>query len=310
MKKTYKDNSLYFVKMLDEMIHQRNYDEFINILSNISSVSKRKILINYVQIFGIFVSHELIFHNQSSLINKKKIRFQEIKILCEKKIYRFSGVEHYKTPFHLIHDYLFVGLINTEIKMKLVVNDYISRDNGFYFPQIEGKLQYELIRFNPRNLGSCPGRCVFCQRSYNLPTKYELDNRNQWTAIQLLESLINMHGKDIIKQIKHALVVTELFGNTKKYISFCQDLKNKLIQFGFKGHFSAICQETRTNKQIECMYKLLDGYDFCFTLECFQNRQKVMSRYKGLPLKNVKHILQKAKEMKFEIIMINVSRPT
>ena len=299
--------TLDFVKELDKMFESCFYIELNQLLSTFSFELKKNSLINYSQIFGIFVSNNEIFCKQANKRSNKqgRVRFPELKILCDSKIYRFVFAEKQKTPFELKHKFLFMGSKNTGIKMEIIFNEFISRDKGFYFPQIEGKLESEIIRFNPKNLGKCPGNCVFCQRSYSLPTSLEVKSRKLWTPDQLLNEIKKVYGINVIKKIRHALVVTELFGDSKKYISFCQETKEKLTQAGFQGQFSAICQEIRSDEDIACMYEIVGGYDFCFTLECFQNRQNLMSKYKAIPMYEVKKILDLANQMNFKIVMVN-----
>lgn len=233
------------------------------------------------------------------------VRFREASVEICGKVVRLRLVRKEQTPFSIAGESLLVWGHGTDILVRVLPEQRRDRNAGYYFPQLEGRLSRRSLRFNPRNLGGCAGGCVFCQRAYALPTARERAGRKDWRPVELVVALEQDYGPGVFREVDHALVVTELYGSADRYLEFCEELESRMRARGFSGQFSALGQEVRTHSELTRLHAVVGGFDFCYTLECFERRDTLMSRYKGLPLEEVAAILRRAEEVGFEIVMAN-----
>lgn len=301
------DEDIKVMSELDYLSEVKDYKNVVKLLEKCDKFHFKKYTINLLQIYGIYIpkmSSTIRIHVKP---NKRQgtVRFSEFALLIEGKTYRIHAEKKECTPFCLINNSLCLKNYKLDIFCKLITTVGNDRNEGVYFPQLAGELSFKSVRFNPRNLGLCPGGCVFCQRAYFIPTKYEESARYNWSPTELINKLESKYGEEIYPKIEHVLICTELYGNPEAYLNFCEELKYLLFRKGFKGKISALAQEIRTNEQIQHLKNIVDGYDFCYSLECFSRRNKIMSKYKGLSLEYVLDILNIANEVGFKYVRFN-----
>jgi hypothetical protein len=176
---------------------------------------------------------------------------------------------------------------------------------GYSFPHIGSENPFYALRINPKNTGFCPGKCIFCHRSYSHRLVPAFSSIIQPDS--LVESIIKKYGSDIFEKVKYITIVTELFGNENMFLDYLEKLKRHLIKNGYNsnGEFACCAQDVRTEKGLKRLYDILTPKRYQYTLEVFSNRDKIMGKYKGIHLEVVSEILKRARKVGFQEIQIN-----
>ncbi len=191
----------------------------------------------------------------------------------------------------------------SELVTMPLVNDEGRYSKGYSFPFVGTENPYYELRINPKNTGSCPGKCLFCHREIS-HRRAPLQSVEIIPVEKIIESIVNEHGTDALKRISHVSVITELFGREDVFLDYIDRMKNALVKYS-DIDFRACAQDVRTKKGLERLKSIVDDNKYSFTLEIFSNREKIMGRYKGIPLDQVERILYHAKEVGFESIKFN-----
>ncbi|MBR2928339.1 MAG: radical SAM protein [Oscillospiraceae bacterium] len=191
------------------------------------------------------------------------------------------------------------------IRVHTPISDQEKYSNGFTFPFLKTTTPFYELRINPKNTGQCPGRCVFCHRE----TSYRQGSLNISPLIPvdtIIRSIIDQHGEDSLKLINHVSVITELFGCEDTFLDYIDELKTKLFRYvGVDCSFRACALDVQTKSGLKRLKNLVDDNKYSFSLESFTNRERIMSRYKGIPLENVENLLYNAREVGFDFIKLN-----
>lgn len=177
---------------------------------------------------------------------------------------------------------------------------------GFSFPFLGTSNPFYELRINPKISGKCPGKCLFCHRAY----MKKAFNKKKPTLIppnQIINSINSRFAKEVFKKIDRVMVITELFGSEIKLINYIRELRTLLIKAGFNPNreFGVCSADIRTSTGISQLSNLLNPKRFSFSVEVFDQRSKLMSKYKGLPFRNIIEILSNVKKLGFEEIQIN-----
>ncbi len=296
-----------FLEHLDELFKFKQWDEILDSRNWIDSLQRTRCILLMMQIHGIYSNDLANFKHEKPLGNRYQgiIRRGEVNLLIEGQIFKFLIRQHNETPFYVENDFVIMDGRNTDIIASRVTDIENNRDNGYYFPMLNGEIDKKVMRVNPRNTGKCPGHCVYCQRMHYLPTKLELDQRNIWNPIDIVKKATLEHGNKVFSNLDSILVVTELYGTPSKYIEFCRSMKSLAIENGFSGKFEALAQEIRSNEHVKQFSKIVDGGVFVYTLECFSNRNTYMSKHKALDMENVYNILRSANMYNMTNTVIN-----
>jgi len=124
---------------------------------------------------------------------------------------------------------------------------------------------------------------------------------------KIVQMIIKEHGRDILKEVSHVSVITELFGNEDHFLSYIEKIKALLFHNGYipKASFRACAQDVRSESGLKRLYTIVDEKRYSFTLEVFSARRKIMGSYKGIPLEQVEQILRCARKVGFEEIKLN-----
>jgi hypothetical protein len=177
---------------------------------------------------------------------------------------------------------------------------------GFSFPFLGTNNPFYELRVNPKISGKCPGKCLFCHRAY-MKKAFKKEKSILITPIQIINSIKSRFTKEVFTKIDRVMVITELFGSEIKLINYIRELRELLIKAGFnpKREFGVCSTDIRTSKGISQLSNLLNPKRFSFSVEVFDKRSKLMSKYKGLPFRSIIEILSNVKKLGFEEIQIN-----
>ncbi|PKP07415.1 MAG: hypothetical protein CVU10_07705 [Bacteroidetes bacterium HGW-Bacteroidetes-5] len=176
-----------------------------------------------------------------------------------------------------------------------------------YSLSFEGtKSPYFELRINPKNTGKCPGKCAFCHRKYSYRLTPELD-RKEYSPSEILNSICQTYGNDILSKISHVSIITELYGNEHKFLEFLNGIKKEFEKYGVNRllSFGACSQDVRTLDGMRELYRLVTPKKYSFTLETFSKRKEIMGKYKGISIPSVIDILLNARKANFKEIKLN-----
>ena len=292
---------------IDSLFSRRNYAACSSVLNNLPIETRYSLAVMLLQIHGLACVHGVFLEPTIKARRGRQgnIRYPEITAKIRGKNIRIVTCIQ-QSPFWVNKENnLVLGTSTIDIDIDVHRVPIADRNNGVYFPQRFGDLDKRYVRFNPKSLGKCSGGCKFCQRAYQMPTSTEAENRFFLAPLSCVTLLKDIATPSEISLLQHALVVTELYNDPESYLNFCWDLKNLLEKEGFNGQFSTLAQEIRTDDHISFYHDIVDGYDFCYTLECFENRSDLMSPIKGLDMLTVNKILHKVQKYNFYVVFIN-----
>lgn len=296
-----------FLEYMDELFELKQWPEIMDDGVWSDQLHRTKVILLLMQIHGLSLSGKIVFNNGKPLgkgyqgINRR----DEVTLSIKGEIFKFLIRCAGETPFYIENNRIMMAGIDTGIITERVSDVSNNRDNGYYFPMLNGKIDKKVMRINPRNTGKCPGRCFYCQRMYYLPTENELEKRRVWNPVDIVDKAIMENGDGVFSSLDSILVVTELYGSPSKYIDFCRAMKTLAVDNGFSGRFEALAQEIRTAEDVKEFSGIVDGGVFVYTLECFSNRSEHMSKYKALDMEEVYNILGAAKEFGMSNTVIN-----
>lgn len=307
MNKVKLNELVMFADYLDVHVEKRDFRSINEILKNAKNLCA-PFVTQLMQIFGVYIENSPLKTNETSVAKSTRqgrLRQSEVQLVINRKIRRFHVVEKEVALLSFRDDSIFIGPFETGVSAYLVKENSNDRNNGFYFPNLSIGNDLSSIRFNPRNLGKCIGACVFCQRAYQLPTDSEKANRKNWTENEILDSIESRYGIAAFREIKHALLATELYGDAETYLQYAEGLIVALKDKGFRGDYTVLAQEIRSPREIAWLGRICNYFDFCYTLECFDNRKALMSKYKSLPHSEVEKLLSYAKLEGFRSVRVN-----
>jgi len=177
---------------------------------------------------------------------------------------------------------------------------------GYSFPFIGTDNPFYELRINPKNTGKCPGRCLFCHRgsSHRFKPKHL---PNILAPVSLVEAIVEQHGQHILNEVSHISVITELFGNEDSFLSYIEELRDVLINYGCRQEtsFRTCSQDVRSKDGLKRLKSIIGPDRYSFTLEIFSQRERIMGKYKGIDLGIVEEVLKSAKEVGFREIKLN-----
>lgn len=175
---------------------------------------------------------------------------------------------------------------------------------GYTFPYRGTCNPFEELRLNFRITGHCPGRCQFCHRwhSYRMSVK-----RRVYEPEELITEIVRCVGSEIFSLINRVLIITELLGSEKPFLSLVEKTRDVISRYGFgtDKHFGCCAQDVRTYDGLKRLNELVYPSRYSFSLEIFKNRSRIMGKYKGLDMGTVMKILTDARKAGFEEIQIN-----
>lgn len=303
------NNTIELVQAIEGALSEREPESLKRIIAAFAGRNDwNKIVVFCCQVLGISVERqapnlEAVPHRTA---RQGRVRFGELDVLFREKVLRLRMQAQDSTPATIdSHGRIHLRGVDTGVQVRRLDPLRADRNSGVYFPQLEGQIGMRAVRFNPKNLGQCPGGCVYCQRAYQLPTPREQGLRQHRDAEELVDLLLTDYPELDIKEIGHVLVVTELYGSGDRYLDDCQAIRERLDQRGFLGKFSALAQEVRSLEQIGRLQYTTDRYEYCYTLEHFERREELMTRAKARPLDEVFETLHVARGVGFDRLAVN-----
>jgi len=176
---------------------------------------------------------------------------------------------------------------------------------GYTFPFGGTNNPYRELRLNPRITGCCPGRCFFCHRVHSHRVKPE--EKYLFTPAELINHIQSDEGRDIFEDVQRVLIITELFGREDYFLDTICETSQELAQVGYpeEKEFGCIAQDVRSNQGHRILNNLVRPSRYSFSLEFFENRNKLMGPYKGILMDEVLTILESARQAGFEEIQLN-----
>jgi hypothetical protein len=194
----------------------------------------------------------------------------------------------------------------TVIQVPLPDSDTPRYLKGYSFPFLGTAKPFYELRINPKNTGRCPGKCLFCHRGYAHRIKPS-QIRKILLAKEIMKAIVEDYGADILKNVSHVSVITELFGREEPFLRFLEEMKWLLFKTGCVPgtKFRACAQDIRSEYGLRRLYSILDDKRYSYTLEVFSQRRKIMGKYKGIALIEVEKILKTAREIGFRDIKLN-----
>ncbi len=148
----------------------------------------------------------------------------------------------------------------------------------------------KVLCFNPNNRGLCNG-CRFCYQ----PTSH---NEKQISSSMLLSALEEWLQKNHFTDLSHleqVAVVTGCFKSEQIIVDYLVKLRETLSILGFQNEilYFGIISDI---KSIELLGKI-KPLQLCFTIECFENREKILLKNKNLDIDYLKKIMKKSVEL-------------
>jgi len=181
------------------------------------------------------------------------------------------------------------------IKNNLVINNIIlgtisnlvEDSCEVFYTRKEGKV----LCFNPNSRSSCHG-CKFCYS----PTSSD-DDKIILTS-EIYNSFINWIEKEKVENLSHLeqiAVVTGCFKNDKQIIDYLSKVRETATRLSFSGEllFFGMPLEESTFYHLEKIKPI----NLCFTIECFENRDILISNDKRAKIVDVKHKMNIAKSL-------------
>jgi hypothetical protein len=176
---------------------------------------------------------------------------------------------------------------------------------GYTFPFRGSRNPYRELRINPRISGYCPGKCVFCHRTHS----HRIRSRQKlaFNPDQLMEEIKAREGEDVFSHVTRVMIISELFGNEHKFLDAVQQTSAALSkeEVTSSQDFNCCATDVRSLDGLKRLHDLVRPNRFSFSLEFFQDRERWMGKYKGLPMDQVYTILEHARKAGFAEIQLN-----
>jgi hypothetical protein len=176
---------------------------------------------------------------------------------------------------------------------------------GYTFPFEGTPHPYKELRLNLRISGSCPGRCLFCHRWHSYRLKSDGPQKNSPGII--VDRLLKDKGREVLHKIHQVVVISELFGLEKRFLNSLSITRKELDKYGYGDDkpFGCCASDVRSYDGLKTLHTLIRPSRYSFSLEFFRRRNRYMSQYKGLPMKEVYPILDNARKAGFREIQLN-----
>jgi len=174
---------------------------------------------------------------------------------------------------------------------------------GYTFPFDSTRNKYIELRINPKLSGNCPGKCFFCHRWHSYHFKPEIRNSTN----KILSNICHTESHDVFSKIKRIVIISEMFGNENKFLDQIYYIYDELLKKGYPSinDYNSCSTEIRSLNNLIKLYKIVKPKRYSFSLEFFKEREKLMGKYKGLPIDKVYKVLSDSRRAGFSEIQIN-----
>jgi hypothetical protein len=151
----------------------------------------------------------------------------------------------------------------------------------------------KVLCFNPNDRSGCLG-CRFC---YSPKSSYSHETIATEDIMAAFKIWMEQNNLSDLKNIEQVAIVTGCFKNEETVVSYLINLRKVLKQLYFRGeilYFGIIRKKINLNR-----LKEISPLNLCFTLECFENREKYIRKDKLISIDNFIEILKYSLECGF-----------
>lgn len=188
----------------------------------------------------------------------------------------FSLENAIDSPFSVKGNSLFIAETMTSYKVSGIVEDrceviYTRKDGA-------------VISFNPNNRSSCTG-CLFCyQPASNDPKKINADS-----IVSFFQEWMKKESLDSLSHVEQLALVTGCYREEDEAVDYIRSMRSALSTLGFDKEILYL----GIIKNLENLRKLsvVKPFHLCFTVECFENRSKMLRNTKQVSLQELIRIL-------------------
>lgn len=147
-----------------------------------------------------------------------------------------------------------------------------------------------VLCFNPNNRSSCNG-CRFCYS----PTSHDKKLISTNMLFVAFKEWVQKNHTSNLSHLEQVAVVTGCFKSEQMTIDFLFKLRETLSQLGFQNeilYFGIISNI----ENIELLSKI-KPLQLCFTVECFENREKILIKNKNIDIDCLRILMKKSVEL-------------
>lgn len=149
-----------------------------------------------------------------------------------------------------------------------------------------------VLNINPKSRTNCKG-CKFCYTSHQ-KSRNIIDLTNNSNLDEFFSNWMKTYKKNDLSKLYQIAVVSGCFPNEKSVVDFLLDLNKMVQRLNFEGDIFYMGSQIQSD---EALKKLADikKFAYCLTLECFQNREKLLKESKSFfTIDRMKDVMQKS----------------
>jgi len=215
---------------------------------------------------------------------------------------------YFKTSFQRAIKKYFFALPTNSTSNYYIKDRYLMRGNERFgriknlandtcdtsYPRRNGTV----LNLNPVPKSSCHG-CQFCHTLLQGANDRQEDLRSVSGVKNFIEKWLRKNKVLDLSHLIQVAVVTGCFGGEEKVIEYLQKLDNILSKYSFDGELFYYGSEITTKESFDRLKKI-KHFAVCLSLECFENREKLVRDIKAkITIDKAKEILKIAKESGF-----------
>lgn len=216
---------------------------------------------------------------------KLKIKFKDEK----NNLFHKPIVNNKNSPYKTIDDKVYYNnsLLNITIEK-------ISEDTAepYYF---RGN---NILVLNSTFLDPCNQKCLFCEQNNAQANKKRYSLR--LGKEDLFDKVMVENKLNSLERLTQISVITSCTGTEELALKLVEGYRNEAKKRGFDGKILFATHEIRSEESIREIASYKDIM-LAFTVECFENRDKIMPGEKGkISIKEINRILKDAKDLGIE----------
>jgi len=166
------------------------------------------------------------------------------------------------------------------------ISDLVEDSCEVFYTRKNGKV----LCFNPNSRSSCNG-CRFCYP----PTSHDERQISSNMLLSAFEEWLQKNQLTDLSHLEQVAVVTGCFKSEQMIIDYLFKLRETLSALSFQNeilYFGIISDFGN----IDLLSKI-KPLQLCFTIECFENREKILLKNKNLDIDYLKEIMKKSVEL-------------
>ena len=202
----------------------------------------------------------------------------------------FALPVHKNSPFKLNNNKLLLN--NTELGLMEGTTEDIC--NSHYW-----RRERTSLNINPNQRTSCRG-CNFCYAIYQIPH----DNKKLLTKEDFKNFFVKFLDKYDMKDLGDLIelsVVTGCYTDSNQVIETLKNIKHVADnEFNFKGRLLYLGSQISTEEDLQQLVGC-QPMRICFSIETFENRNKLRESKSKLSIEYIKSLMLKARKMEFEV---------